>query len=264
MLRITCFLLLVNALRSAAQDVKALGIANIDMVPNVTKVLNLKDVFSRKVFYTRDCDELYRLGHRQNGLYVIRPEGSPKLVVQCFMYDCAGWTVIQRNSFNTEITWSESWTTYKYGYGNIESDHWLGNHYIHLLTAQKWNKVRIDLVSPENEARHAEYDSFYVTGEDEKYRLRLGTYSGDAGDSMTSGALKNMHDNMRFSTHDNDNDRRYNANCADEHGGGWWYDFCYDAQLNKKNGIHWETLCDHNCKRSVMMIKPVHMYCYRA
>ncbi|XP_053568152.1 fibrinogen-like protein 1-like protein [Bombina bombina] len=240
-----------------------LDIVNIDMVKDVNSILNLKDERQRKIFYTRDCDELYQLGHRENGLYVIRPEGSPKLVVQCYMYDCSGWTVIHRNSYDTEITWSNAWSIYKYGFGNIESDHWLGNHYIQLLTSQKWNKVRILLVDSENRTRHADYDSFFLNSENDKYRLRLGTYEGDAGDSLTSGSLRNIHDNMRFSTHDDDNDRSHNIKCADEYGGGWWYDSCYDAQLNRKTGIHWQTLCDHNCKSSLILIKPVHMYCNR-
>ncbi|XP_075465883.1 fibrinogen-like protein 1-like protein [Ascaphus truei] len=267
---ILCFVTLLSISFSATGEgakeaIKSIlsDIINIEMVPNVNKIINLKQLEQRKVFYTRDCDELFQLGHRKNGLYVIRPEGSPLLVVQCYMYDCNGWTVIQRNSFDTEITWSESWTTYKYGFGNMESDHWLGNKYIHLLTTQKWNKVRIVLEDAQNRTRHAEYDSFLLNDEDEKYRARLGTYQGNAGDSLSSSTLKNIHDNMRFSTHDNDNDRSHNAKCADDFGGGWWYDSCYDAQLNRKNGLHWNTLCDHNCRSSVILIKPVHMYCNR-
>ncbi|XP_063788746.1 fibrinogen-like protein 1-like protein [Pseudophryne corroboree] len=222
-----------------------------------------EDKWDHVIFFTRDCDELYQLGHRKNGVYVIRPDGSPYLVVQCHMYDCGGWTVIQRNRYDTLITWSESYTAYEYGFGNIEQDHYLGNHYIHLLTAQKWNKVRFLLVDPQNKTRHADYDSFHLTNATDNYRVRLGIYDGDAGDSLSSGALKNLHDNMRFSTYDKDNDRLYNKNCADEHGGGWWYDSCYDAQLNKKDGLHWKTLCDHNCRSSLILIKPIRMYCNR-
>ncbi|KAM4024366.1 fibrinogen-like protein 1-like protein [Anomaloglossus baeobatrachus] len=239
-------------------------IANIKMIDDVGVIINYKDLRQRKVFFTRDCDELYLMGHRKSGIYVIQPVGSPYLVVQCYMYDCRGWTVIQRNSLDTKITWSETWTGYEYGFGNIESDHYLGNHYINLLTAQKWNKVRFLLVDSENRTRMADYDSFYLTGAADKYHLRLGTYEGDAGDSLSSGTHKNLHDNMRFSTHDDDNDRLYNTNCANEHGGGWWYDSCYDAHLNNKGLLHWKTLCDHNCRSSVILIKPVQMYCHRA
>ncbi|KAE8581639.1 hypothetical protein XENTR_v10024867 [Xenopus tropicalis] len=263
-----CFFVLLGALHVGRTEEpntnNIYGIENIHMVQNFNDILNLKDLQRRAVFYTRDCEELYQLGHTKSGLYVIRPEGSPKLVVQCYMHDCNGWTVIQRNSFNTEITWSTAWTTYKYGFGDIESDHWLGNKYIQLLATQKWNKVRIILTDSKNKLQYAEYDSFYLKEEKDKYQLRLGAYSGTAGDSLSNGTLKNMHDNMRFSTHDDDNDRSHNTECADEYGGGWWYDSCYVAQLNRKNGIHWQTLCDHNCKASLIIIKPAHMYCHRA
>ncbi|XP_073401425.1 fibrinogen-like protein 1-like protein [Dendrobates tinctorius] len=238
-------------------------IANIKMIDDVGTIINYNDLRQRKVFFTRDCDELYLLGHRKSGVYVIQPVGSPYLVVQCYMYDCGGWTVIQRNSLGTNITWSEPWTGYEYGFGNIELDHYLGNHYINLLTEQKWNKVRFLLVDSENRTKTADYDSFYLTTAADKYRLRLGTYEGDAGDAMSAGTHKNLHDNMRFSTHDDDNDRLYNTNCANNYGGGWWYDSCYDAHLNNKGLLHWKKLCDHNCKGSLILIKPVHMYCHR-
>ncbi|XP_069472853.1 fibrinogen-like protein 1-like protein [Ambystoma mexicanum] len=238
-------------------------VENIHLVSDPSDILNVGDLKARKIFYTRDCQELYQLGHTESGLYVIRPEGSSKLVVQCYMHDCDGWTVIQKNSFNTEITWAESWTSYKYGFGFIENDHWLGNYYINLITTQKWYKVKIILSDSSNHTRSAEYDSFHVKNADHGYMLRLGTYHGDAGDSLTNMATKNMHDNMKFSTHDQDNDRSTSSECADLHGGGWWYDSCYDAQLNRKNGIHWHTLCNHNCRSSLILVKPIHMYCNR-
>ncbi|XP_040211572.1 fibrinogen-like protein 1-like protein [Rana temporaria] len=246
----------------AQQVTKGKLVDNIHMVKDITDAINYNELRQKKVFFTRDCEELYQLGHKKSGVYVIRPEGSPYLVVQCLMYDCGGWTVIQRNAFDTTISWHETWSAYEFGFGDIELNHYLGNKYIHLLTTQKWNKVRFLLVDAENNTKHADYDSFYLTDAGDKYRLRLGTYEGDAGDSMTS-IEKNLHDNMRFSTYDDDNDRRHNNNCANEHGGGWWYDSCYDAQLNVKNGLHWKTLCQHNCRHSLILIRPVHMYCNR-
>lgn len=213
--------------------------------------------------FKRDCEELFQIGHTTSGLYIIRPEGSRKLVVQCYMDGCNGWTVIQRNSHNTEITWTEAWTTYKYGFGNLENDHWLGNEYIHLITKQKLYKVRIDLTNVNGVVRYAEYDSFFLADEDDFYKLKLGMYEGTAGDSLSSSVTKNMHDNMRFSAKDRDNDRSSHKNCADVHGGGWWFDSCYDVQLNRKGGLHWQTFCDSNCKSSVILLKPVHMYCHR-
>ena len=50
----------------------------------------------------------------------------------------------------------------------------------------------------------------------DEYKLRVGTYSGNAGDALT------VHNNMRFSTFDNDNDA-WGSNCAASYKGAWWY-----------------------------------------
>ncbi|XP_042314580.1 fibrinogen-like protein 1-like protein [Sceloporus undulatus] len=239
-------------------------VANLEMVQNASEIMNWRDLVLRSAIpYMRDCDEMFQAGHRESGLYIIRPDNARKLVVQCYMDGCNGWTVIQHNTHDTEITWSETWTTYKYGFGNLEADHWLGNEYISLITQQKWYKVRIRLVDADGNHKYAEYDSFVLQNEDNGYALKLGTYEGNAGDSLSNSRLKNMHDNMKFSCKNQDNDRSTLDNCANVHGGGWWYDNCFNAQLNRKGGLHWSTLCEENCRRSVIMLKPIHMYCTR-
>ncbi|KAL8183117.1 UNVERIFIED_CONTAM: hypothetical protein K2H54_018093, partial [Gekko kuhli] len=124
----------------------------------------------------RDCDEMFQTGHTESGLYIIQPDNTRKLVVQCYMDGCNGWTVIQRNSFDTEITWSETWSTYRYGFGNLEEDHWLGNEYISFITRQKFYKVRISLVDANGDHKYAEYDSFILRNDSQGFLLKLGAY----------------------------------------------------------------------------------------
>uniref|UniRef100_A0A8D2J4M0 Fibrinogen C-terminal domain-containing protein n=1 Tax=Varanus komodoensis TaxID=61221 RepID=A0A8D2J4M0_VARKO len=194
----------------------------LQILPYTSEYQNLS--CSLAIRYMRDCDEMFQTGHTKSGLYIIQPENTRKLVVQCYMDGCNGWTVIQRNIQDTEITWSETWTTYKYGFGNLEGEHWLGNEYISLITEQKWYKVRINLVDASGNHKYAEYDSFALRNEKGNYRLMLGSYEGNAGDALSSSLTKNMHDNMQFSCKDKDNDRSTLENCASVHGGGWWYD----------------------------------------
>uniref|UniRef100_A0A8C3NC23 Uncharacterized protein n=1 Tax=Geospiza parvula TaxID=87175 RepID=A0A8C3NC23_GEOPR len=185
-----------------------------------------------------DCSRL-RKGS-PSGVYVIQPARSPPRVVWCDMdTEGKGWTVVQRNSHDTELTWKQSWTTYKYGFGNVHSDYWLGTEYLHLLTQQGTYKVRFVVRDKANVTHYAEYDIFRVENEASGYPLRLGRHSGDGDDYLTLYHPKKggIHDNMKFSTVDKDQDQ-YSGNCAKSYG-GWWYNRCQNVLLNAKNYILW-------------------------
>lgn len=93
---------------------------------------------------------------------------------------------------------------------------WLGLDQIHELTKLKEYRLRIDMYDWNNEHVYAEYDRFSVSNEKDGYRLRLGNYKGNAGDSLS------IHNNQKFTTKDRDNDPMI-QNCANYQGGGWWY-----------------------------------------
>ena len=62
----------------------------------------------------------------------------------------------------------------------------------------------------------------------EKFKLHIGTYSGSAGNSL------NYHNNMKFSTPDQDNDKHNSYDCAGERG-AWWHKTCTQSNLNGLN-----------------------------
>ncbi|KAL9974207.1 hypothetical protein ACROYT_G011220 [Oculina patagonica] len=62
--------------------------------------------------------------------------------------------------------------------------------------------LRVDSEDFEGNTAYAEYDMFDVMSESDKYKLILGSYSGTAGDSLTS-----WHNGQPFTTRDKDNDR---------------------------------------------------------
>ncbi|XP_054022967.1 fibrinogen-like protein 1-like protein, partial [Dryobates pubescens] len=206
----------------------------------------------------KDCSEVS--ASSPSGVYVIQPTGLHPIVVYCDMSVAGGgWTVIQRNNRTTEITWDESWSTYKYGFGNVVTEYWLGTEYIHQISKQKVYLVRFVLWDASNTTKFADYNLFYVEEESQGYRLRLGSYSGSAGDAMGSTSTSSVHDNMKFSAKDRDQDA-YSGNCASSYGGGWWYSACYAARLNVKGAISWGSLCSGNCKASAILLKPA-PYC---
>ncbi|XP_061868090.1 fibrinogen-like protein 1-like protein isoform X2 [Colius striatus] len=204
--------------------------------------------------WPRDCSEVP--SGSPSGVYIIQPVGLHPITVFCEMSVAGGgWTVIQRNHQSTAITWAESWSTYKHGFGDVHGEFWLGNEYIHQITRQKVYQVRFVIWDASNTMKFADYNLFSVDDESQGYRLRLGVYSGSAGDAMDSDNPKKMHNNMKFSTKDRDQDAA-RGNCASRAGGGWWYSACYSAQLNVRGGITWGSLCRGTCRASAILIKP--------
>ncbi|XP_046861544.1 fibrinogen-like protein A [Xenia sp. Carnegie-2017] len=180
----------------------------------------------------KDCADLYRKSIRHNGIYKIDPDGKGYFKVFCDMTSSGGgWTVIQRHIKNGNTDFYLGWAEYKRGFGNLESEFWLGLDKIHRLTSAKKNKLRIDLVNTSGTKKYAEYENFVVKDGNSKYQLSIGKYTGTAGDKLS------YHNNMKFSTKDSDNDRS-SANCATSVKGAWWYNSCYQSTLNSKN-MYW-------------------------
>ena len=101
--------------------------------------------------------------------------------------DGGGWTVFQRR-LDGSVDFYLGWDSYKNGFGNLSGELWLGNDNLHRLTVADDVILRVDLEDFENDIRYAEYSTFKVADEGEKYWLLIGGYSGTAGDSMTTAS----------------------------------------------------------------------------
>jgi hypothetical protein len=194
-------------------------------------------------------------------VYVIKPTGSTATDAWCDMTN-GGWTVIQRRQDGSEDFY-RNWEDYKNGFGKRSSEYWLGLEHIYYLTINN-SSLQVCLETFEIDNRdpvsaYAEYSTFRIKDESDKYRLSVGGYSGSCGDSMS------YHNNNQFTTKDSDNDP-IGGNCAVSCSGAWWYYTCYHSNLNglyphtnglvTGNGITWR-LCWHNysLKKSVMKIR---------
>ncbi|XP_071835774.1 uncharacterized protein [Apostichopus japonicus] len=177
----------------------------------------------------KDCYELYVSGELSDGVYTIYPDGWPSgIQVYCEMEsNGGGWTVFQRRS-SASVDFFLGWLDYKNGFGNKNQDHWLGNKYIHSMTNQKTYQLRIDLRDSASSSYYAVYSTFSITDEADKYRLSVGSHSGNTGNDRLSGS-----NNKQFSTKDQDNDGWSSYRCAERHRGAWWfYEYYHCREYN--------------------------------
>uniref|UniRef100_A0A3Q1I406 Fibrinogen C-terminal domain-containing protein n=1 Tax=Anabas testudineus TaxID=64144 RepID=A0A3Q1I406_ANATE len=196
-----------------------------------------------------DCQDIANKGATISGLYYVKPaKATEKFLVYCEIDTFRrGFTVIQRRR-DGKLDFNKDWIQYKEGFGYLSPDDttefWLGNEKIHLLTASAAipTVLRIELVDWDGKKKYADYTMFRVGPEADMYRLTYGYYlGGDAGDAFDgfdfgddpSDKFYTSHNGMQFSTRDKDNDK-YDGNCAQQDGSGWWMNRCHAAHLNGK------------------------------
>ncbi|XP_068035064.1 LOW QUALITY PROTEIN: tenascin-X-like [Anomalospiza imberbis] len=201
--------------------------------------------------HPKDCaeEQLNGPGPSRETLIFLRGDPARPLRVFCDMEtDGGGWLVFQRRQDGSTDFW-RGWESYARGFGNVSGEFWLGNEALHELTTATPTELRVDLRTARDSA-FALYRDFAVGGAEERYRLRVGAFSGTAGDALS------YHSGSPFSTRDRDfrdpRDRRDPSGrprpppCAVAYGGAWWYRNCHYANLNGRygtprdhQGIHW-------------------------
>ncbi|XP_077069599.1 angiopoietin-related protein 6 [Siphateles boraxobius] len=211
-----------------------------------------------------DCHHVLESGEKSSGIYLLRPRNTNRLLQAWCDQSRAqgGWTVIQRRQ-DGSVNFFRTWEQYKQGFGNLDGEYWLGLEHLYWLTSQAKYKLRVAMEDWQGRQVFAEYDSFQVEAESDWYRLRLGSYQGSAGDSLS------WHNNKAFTTLDRDNDA-YSGNCAHYQKGGWWYHMCAHSNLNGvwyrgghyrsryQDGVYWAEFHggSYALKKVTMMIKP--------
>ncbi|XP_023257190.1 angiopoietin-related protein 2-like isoform X2 [Seriola lalandi dorsalis] len=149
----------------------------------------------------RDCQHVLESGETTSGIYLLRPQSANRLMqAWCDQSQAqGGWTVIQRRQ-DGSVNFFRTWEQYKQGFGNLDGEYWLGLEHLYWLTKQAQYKLRVALEDWQGRQVFAEYDSFHLEPETDWYRLRLGQYLGNAGDSLS------WHNNKAFTTLDRDKD----------------------------------------------------------
>ena len=139
--------------------------------------------------------------------------------------DDGGWIVIQRNRINSQLSFNKNWREYEEGFGNLNKDFWAGLELIHTLTQRGQWEMRVDYQKNDKTWSYYHYNQFSVGSASEEYPLTVGGFTGVGTDWFP------YHSGMKFSTPDNDNDKR-SGNCAAVYKSGWWYNSCYQININ--------------------------------
>ncbi|XP_072395485.1 microfibril-associated glycoprotein 4-like isoform X2 [Diabrotica undecimpunctata] len=217
------------------------------------------------VTYPKSCREILEAGNTKSGVYEIKPLLSNKpFAVLCDMETRGGgWTHIQKR-FDGSQNFYLPWIDYKFGFGDLEREFWMGLENIYHMTASETSELLIEVTDTNNRIGYAQYTSFVIGPERNGYTLtELNGFSGDAGDSLS------FHVGARFSTLDVDQDTKPNKSCAKEYESAWWFVSCLDSNLNGKYmnivfddkshplGLIWPSFTDStaNLAGSRMMIR---------
>ncbi|XP_057297327.1 fibrinogen-like protein 1 [Hydractinia symbiolongicarpus] len=209
----------------------------------------------------KDCLEWRENGALEDGLYKIKVNDQIFEVFCDMKTDGGGWTMIQnRFRSNNTIRFNRTWDEYKHGFGDLTTEFWLGNDYIHNLSTQGEITLRIHSTAENNMKKVSILTHFRVSGEHKFYQV---TYQSMSGPSLNG--VDTEFNQSDFSTFDLDRDSKLNINCAERFNTGFWLDGCPMANLNGPYaagfGFIWknwnapEDLQIYQLKSSSMMIR---------
>ena len=125
---------------------------------------------------------------------------------------------------------NRTWLEYEDGFGKLTGEFWYGLRALHCLTSQDGWEMRMDIKLANGTNIFLQYEQFKVASAKDKYTLTVGGFQGTTTDPMA------VHNRMKFTTKDSDNDQ-WSNNCAVDNWdptptGGWWYKQCAYVQLN--------------------------------
>jgi len=218
----------------------------------------------------RNCLEIQNSGGQVPGdvqtIYPFGPNGQGVSVRCDFQTEGGAWTIIQSRSPSSGLLdFDQNWTAYDNGFGSVaSSNYWVGLKAIYALTSGQGSatqRLRIDLEDWDGQKAYAKYERFSVSSAQDFYRLAVSGYSGNAGDSLQEADI-GIANGMQFSTRDSDHDQTW-ENCAEYWESAWWFNSCYDANLNGRYyqgaqswdtwGVAWESWKGYRSLKNVQM-----------
>ncbi|KFB35709.1 AGAP011225-PA-like protein [Anopheles sinensis] len=206
----------------------------------IAKIANLEEKFiSNKASEAKVYGSCRKEPTKVSGKYVIQIGSNKNVSVVCEQTAFGGGWIVFQHRFNGQVDFYRNWTEYRNGFGDLDGEFWLGLEYLHKLTWARKHELMVEVKDYNGNYGYAQYDEFLIGSEEEKYRLKIGAYTGTAGDALLP------HQENKFTTMDQQNDYREDGNCAILSHGAWWYSSCGTSSLNGPYGNtsdEWKTM----------------------
>ena len=117
-----------------------------------------------------------------------------------------GWMVIQRNRKDGVETFSKKWKDFEEGFGDLNGDKlWYGLKALNCFTETGQWELRVDFQFENRTWSYLHYKQFKVGNCSAEYPLTIGGFTGI---TPTDPFVTQPLNGMRFSTSDNDNDKK--------------------------------------------------------
>uniref|UniRef100_A0A3Q2I6H2 Angiopoietin like 3 n=1 Tax=Equus caballus TaxID=9796 RepID=A0A3Q2I6H2_HORSE len=178
-------------------------------------------------------------------------------------HDGSSWILIQRRIDGSQ-NFNETWQNYKYGFGRLDGEFWLGLEKIYSIVKRSNYILRIELEDWKDNKHYIEY-SFHLGNHETNYTLHLVEITGNVPNALPE------HKDLVFSTWDHK--AKGQLNCLESYSGGWWWhDVCggdnpngkYNKPRSKtkperRRGICWKSQNGrlYTIKSTKMLIHPI-------
>ncbi|XP_036992130.2 angiopoietin-related protein 3 isoform X2 [Artibeus jamaicensis] len=249
--------------RSGIQESIESSLSSKPRAPRTTPSLHLNE--TKNVGHDdmpADCTAIYNKGEHTSGIYPIRPSNSQVFNVYCDIISGNSWTLIQHRIDGSQ-NFNETWENYRYGFGRLDGEFWLGLEKIYSIIKRSNYILRIELEDWKGTKHYIEY-SFHLGNHESDYKLRLTEMKGNVPNILPENK------DLVFSTWDHKAQGHFL--CPESYSGGWWWhDVCEENNLNgkynkprakskpeRRRGICWKSQNGrlYSIKSTKMLIRP--------
>ena len=109
------------------------------------------------------CQDYQDLGFTKSGIYKLAKANGELFEVYCDLEDDGGgWIVFVRYDGTGNEMFDQDWATYRDGFGDLNSNFWWGNEFLYLISNNKPQELKVDLVKSTATA-YGKYQQFKVS-----------------------------------------------------------------------------------------------------